>query len=420
MPSFKLHYLSILIGITLALSGCSSIQKAVLNQPDHPITASALTAPTAAGQSQPDRWILVLKPQASMTEAEQACVKSGAKIKHRLSKLNMLVLEVPKSAGTSAIPVITKLPQVQSVGRDFYTQVIRPASDQSNAMVTGQTLPWGIDAVEADQVLAQGLYSGAGVRVAVVDSGIDLTHPDLAANIKGGVNVLDSSKSYDDDNGHGTHVAGIIGAENNTIGVVGVAPGADLYAVKILNAEGWCYLGDIFAGLEWCVVNNMQIVNMSFGVDRANLAPYNNALYNEVIKIVYNYGLVLIAAAGNDSNKAVIAPAGFDQVIAVSAMDSTYHITSWSARGQEIDFIAPGRLVYSTVPEDLYPAGYATWNGTSMATPHVAGAAALLLQHYPWLTPAQVKARLAASATNLNLPVTEQGAGLVNAFNAVQ
>ena len=126
-----------------------------------------------------------------------------------------------------------------------------------------QILPWGISRINADRAWKTSV--GLGVKVAVIDTGIDLSHPDLIANIKGGFNTIDHKASFTDDNGHGTHVAGTIAAANNDIGVIGVAPEANLYAVKVLDKTGTGRISDVIEGIQWSVDNHMQVVNMSFG-----------------------------------------------------------------------------------------------------------------------------------------------------------
>lgn len=229
-----------------------------------------------------------------------------------------------------------------------------------------QVLPWGVDKIDAD--LVWGITTGDPVKVAIIDTGISNTHPDLSANIKGGVNTINPRISWNDDNGHGTHVAGIVAAINNTIGVVGVGPEIDLYAVKVLDRNGSGYLSDVIEGLDWAIKNKIQVVNMSLGT------ASNVLSLQEAVQRANAAGIVQVAAAGN-SGGSVIYPAAYPEVIAVSATDSSDTIASWSSRGPEIDLAAPGVNIYSTYKGSAY----ATLSGTSMAAPHVTGVAALVL-----------------------------------------
>lgn len=283
-----------------------------------------------------------------------------------------------------------------------------------------QSLPWGVDRVDAELVWPTDNTANP-VKVAVIDTGISKDHTDLKNNIKGGVNTINSRKGWNDDSGHGSHVAGIIAAVNNSMGVVGVAPEADLYAVKVLGANGSGFLSDVIEGLQLAVANGMQVVNMSLGTNSEVQSMH------DAVTAAYNAGITLIAAAGN-SGGAVSYPAAYPEVIAVSATDSNNNLASFSSRGPEVDLTAPGVSIYSTYKGTN---AYATLSGTSMASPHVAGAAALLL-NTPVETydadadgvwdPSEVKQKLQDRATDLGVPGFDNlfGFGLVSAFSAVQ
>jgi len=278
-----------------------------------------------------------------------------------------------------------------------------------------QTLTWNIDRVDAE--ISWGISTGDPVKVGVIDTGIDLKHPDLQTNIKGGYNAIYPWKSPNDDNGHGTHVAGIIAALNNSIGVVGVGPKIDLYAIKVLNASGSGYLSDVIEGLDWAVSNGMQVVNMSLGTSQ-DVQSFHDAISN-----AYNAGIAIVAAAGN-SGGAVSYPAAYPEVIAVSATDEANQIASWSSRGPEVDLAAPGVNIYSTYKGSTYK----TLSGTSMAAPHVTGAAALVIDTKRCdldsdgnCTPAEVQQRLEQTAIDLGDRGRDNlyGAGLVNVYQAL-
>ncbi len=288
---------------------------------------------------------------------------------------------------------------------------------------SSQTLPWGIDRIDAERVWS--ITTANSIKVAIMDTGIDLGHPDLKTNIKGGYNAVNPRKSANDDNGHGTHVAGIAAAINNTIGVVGVGPQIDLYAVKVLNAAGSGYLSDIIEGLDWVVAQkNTQggdwVVNMSLG------ASVDVQSFHDAIQRANNAGIVQVAAAGN-SGGAVSYPAAYPEVIAVSATDQNDALAPWSSRGTEVDLSAPGVNIYSTYKGSTYK----TLSGTSMAAPYVAGAAALvlsvpakceyLLDSVSGCSPAEVQQRLEATAEDLGIEGRDNlyGSGMVDAEKAV-
>ncbi|MCS4542065.1 MAG: S8 family peptidase [Euryarchaeota archaeon] len=279
-----------------------------------------------------------------------------------------------------------------------------------------QETPWGVRRIGAD--VAWSITKGTGVKVAILDTGIDYNHPDLDANIKGGIDLVGKGYStnprdWNDKNGHGTHCAGIVAAEDNSIGVVGVAPEASLYAVKVLNDGGLGFTSDIIEGIDWCASNGIQVISMSFGSSApsdAERQACNNAS---------NLGLLLVAAAGNDgpSNNTINYPAGYDSVIAVGATDSSDQIAYFSSRGTQIELVAPGVSIYSTYKGD----DYATLSGTSMSCPHVSGTAALIWAAFPSWTNTQVRAQLQETAGDFGPAGRDSiyGYGIVNASKAV-
>ncbi|HOL21994.1 MAG TPA: S8 family peptidase [bacterium] len=272
-----------------------------------------------------------------------------------------------------------------------------------------QELPWGIERIGANLVWNR--TTGAGVKVAVLDTGIDLDHKDLAGNIKGNINCINPRKSGDDDNGHGTHVAGIIAGLDNQIGVVGAGPGIYLYAVKVLDRSGSGWLSDIIEGLEWCVNNGIQVVNLSLGSSSGNQS------FHDAISRTYQAGVVIIAAAGNNglSGGAVDYPAKYPETIAVSAVgqytNGILYFANFSSYGPEVDLCAPGVDIKSTYNNGFYE----TMSGTSMATPHVSGVAALVLSVKGPMTPDELKSWLKNTAENLGFNPYYQGAGLIRA-----
>ena len=363
------------------------------------------------------RKIVVFKEGALNEPDREALVAKFGGI--RVKNLDLIgakvVLLSPK-----AEKVLKQHPAVLRIDDDIVVEALirggiaakKPAPSQP-----AETLPWGIDRIDAD--LVWDTTTADTIKVAVVDTGIDLSHPDLKDNIKGGYNAISPLKSANDDNGHGTHVAGIIGAIDNTIGVIGVGPQIDLYSVKVLDRRGSGYLSDVIEGLDWAIANGMQVVNMSLGTS-ADVQSFH-----EAVQRVNQAGIVQVAAAGN-SGGAVIYPAAYPEVIAVSATDNTDTIASWSSRGPEIDLAAPGVSIYSTYKGQTYKA----LSGTSMASPHVAGTVALVLTTIigaydsdgdgAW-DPSEVQNKLQMTAEDLGVSGydTLYGYGLVDAEKAV-
>ena len=283
----------------------------------------------------------------------------------------------------------------------------KPAPGGGNAK---PQLPWGIARVNAPA--AWPVTKGAGVKVCVVDTGVDPTHPDLAGVIAGGANIIAGTDDFTDDNGHGTHVAGTIAATGRYAAavqgkptlVVGVAPQVSIYAVKVMNAQGQGRLSDIVRGMMWCADHKANVMNLSLGSDTPAVAE------ERAVKYAEEHGVVPIAASGN-TGKAVGYPAAYPEVIAVGASDAADQVTSFSSRGPQVRFIAPGDKIIST----WMKGGFAMASGTSMASPHVAALAALAVSQGA-AGFGQVLARLQAAATPLKgLTKNQQGFGMIDA-----
>ncbi|RNC69896.1 MAG: peptidase S8 [Desulfuromonadales bacterium] len=296
---------------------------------------------------------------------------------------------------------------------------------------------WGVLRIGAETAAARG-FTGAGVKVAIIDTGIDYNHPDLKDNYRGGYNFLPNNSDpydpYDDVVGsHGTHVAGIIAARNNGTGVVGVAPDASLYAAKVFgnvdNPGG--DMDTIVAAIEWAIENKMDVINFSIGLsgDIYSVYPDYFRPLKDVCAKAYQAGIVLVAAVGNDDREIVSVPAAFDSVVAVSATDindqrAIFNPKTFSASsyGAKVEVAAPGMAIKSTVSGG----GYDVKNGTSQAAPHVAGVAALILSsgiadaNGDGSRADDVRARLAATAKDLGEAGRDKyfGWGLVDAAAA--
>jgi subtilisin len=271
---------------------------------------------------------------------------------------------------TGAMHALARMPGVLSVEEDVIVKALPAPEGKGKPSPTQppQQIPWGISRIGADSVWSAN--RGDGVKVAILDTGIDTSHPDL--QVSGGCNYTSTGRKYDpskysDDNGHGTHVAGIVAALNNDKGVVGVAPGANLYAIKVLDKTGSGYASWIIAGIQWAIDNDMDVINMSLGTD-SNISTLKTA-----VDAAWGSGIVLVAAAGNDASE-VDYPAAYDSVIAVAATDSNNNPAAWSSYGPEVELAAPGVGILSTYKGSTY----ATMSGTSMAAPHVTGTVALM------------------------------------------
>lgn len=377
----------------------------------------ALSAPAfAAGP--PVRKIVVYRSGFLNAHALEALSRRGATVVKSLPSVDGAAVYLPSEADAAALE---RDPLVLAVVDDAVVEALDKAlgkPGKNPPPVPAEVIPWGVSRIGAPLVWPT--TTADPIKVGIIDTGIDTSHPDLAANVKGGVSCVSYTPRYVDDNGHGTHVAGIVAAVDNNIGVVGVAPAADLYAIKVLDRRGSGYLSDVIEGLDWAVANHMQVVNMSLGASAYNLA------FALAVQKTAAASVVEVCAAGNSGPGAVDYPGAFPEAIAVAAVDSNDAVASWSSRGPEVAVAAPGVSVYST-----YKGGtYSTLSGTSMASPHVAGTAALMLTQSvgKWdadgdgmWDPAEVKAKLEATALDLSPAGFDNasGYGLVRANLAV-
>ncbi|NOS66911.1 MAG: S8 family serine peptidase [Candidatus Peribacteraceae bacterium] len=303
-------------------------------------------------------------------------------------------------------------PKVADVVQD--EEMYIDAKRDGDVTAQAQILPTGVNRVNAESKTNK----GTNVEVAILDTGIDSGHPDLKSAVLGGISCIKGEAALQDGNGHGTHVAGIVGARNNTIGGVGVGPEIRLWSVKVLNRQGSGTWSSVICGIDWVKsqASHIKVANLSLGgtgsagVD-CNASPLRKAICNAV-----NAGVTFVVAAGNESDDVKNhVPAAFPETIAVSALadsngtacgggaSTTYGADDTFATFSNFATLpadkarligAPGVSIYSTWKNNTY----STISGTSMAAPHVAGAAALYIKANPGKTPAQVKAALLAAA----------------------
>jgi subtilisin len=363
----------------------------------------AATTPLAAAGAAPVRgYIVVLKGSAGAPDMVAA---------HQARSRAFVVGHVYRAAlkGYSAVMTAADAQALRADPRVASITLDRPVH------IDQQTLPTGIDRIDGElSSTASGNGSGSvDVDVAVIDTGIDLTHPEL--NVVGGTNCS-TGNSFNDGNGHGSHVAGTIAARDNDIGVVGVAPGARLWAVRVLNNQGSGSFADVICGIDWVTAHasTIEVANMSLsgsGSDStcgSNVDPMHEAICRSVAA-----GVTYAVAAGNlHVDAATRVPAAYDEVMTISALadfdgkpggraaptcraDEDDTFANFSNFGADIDLIAPGVCILSTWRRG----GYNTISGTSMASPHAAGAAALYKSTHPAATPAQVKSALQAAGT---------------------
>lgn len=297
--------------------------------------------------------------------------------------------------------------RVRAVSVDGQASLIAPAEGgQFQGFVVPEPVPqlltWnmrrvGVDVSDAAAV--DGIDDEVDADIGIIDTGIDLGHPEL--NVVGGARFVNGpGDDFSDCYGHGTHVAGIAAARDNGRGIVGVAPGARLWSLRVFQCGGLTFWSDVAAALDWSLdpAHKMDVVNLSLGGggrDDGSCATTTHVLHMAICRTVAA-GVTVVVAAGNNARDASLdIPAAYDEVITVSASDSTDALASFSNFGADVDLAAPGRRILATYIDGQY----VRLSGTSMASPHVAGAAALLIaSSRRTLTPADVRSALIRSS----------------------
>lgn len=385
-------------------------------------------APSARGAAESYQEVLVGFRGAPDAARVQAL---GGRVKQVFSLVPALAATVP----TSALTALRRDSRIAYVEPDYpvyatgvspnLTHTISPLFDPSI-----ETLPWGLSRVRAPEVwLATPPNTGASIKVAIIDTGIDYTHPDLSANYLLGYDFVNKDWDPKDDNGHGTHVAGIIAAVDDGpnyggFSVIGVAPQVSLYIAKALDANGVGSTSNLVAALDAAARYGVDVVNMSLG------SPFSSKTLQSACDRAYRAGVLLVAAAGNEALPILDAPARYSSVVSVGAINAANQRATFSNYSKYLELCAPGVDVLSTLPTYTvtlngalygYQMNYDYLSGTSMACPHVTGAAALVLAAYPTWTNAQVRQQLVATATDLGAPGRDNyyGYGLVDAAAAV-
>ncbi len=407
-------------------------------------SAPAFANSTQAGYA---RMILTFRQNAT-PEEKQRIISSikGAVTVQNLEAFNIAIIKVPKAQTLSIMEETKNSQSLRAVEKDFRinwlkdvdgTPSLASSFQQAQGMIQdarfhwpwGKHAPstpgihWNIRRLKAPQAWAK--TQGSGVLVAIIDTGVDCAHPDLKCNLTDGANMTNSATPPMDDNGHGTHVAGIIAGQGKDGGVFGVAPQVTIIPVKVLNADGSGNLSDVVSGIYWAMTHGARVINMSLG------APTSAAALEQAVHKAYQAGVVIVAASGNDGENAsrsggastVDYPGAYPWVIAVAASDRSDHIAPFSSFGPAVDITAPGDGILSTVPN-----GYEKMSGTSMASPHIAGVAALAVASGA-SGPESVKAALNTSASLLCpksvfrgwqcAPSTDEGHGIPDASKIV-
>jgi subtilisin family serine protease len=409
--------------ILLAFGGVVLAQQSGLERTAPGDGEQQAVAEKGAGQAVPDRFIVVLKGDAN---ARKVAEEHGRELSAEVSSIYEHALR-----GYAAKIPSAKLSQVRADPRVQFVQQDR------TAVAFEQTIPTGVNRIDGElspTAKIDGLNESVNANVAVIDTGINKTHPDL--NVAGGRNFatfFTPSDNYEDGNGHGTHVAGTIAALDNSNGAVGVAPGAKLYGVKVLSNSGIGYQSWIIKGIDWVTGRKAEfndgsadgdpgidfaVANMSLGGSGTDGSCGSNAYHKAVCNSV-SAGVTYAVAAGNsNADLQNFVPATYSEVLTVTAVSdsdgvpggqgaapscrtgekddyaATFSNYATLASDQNHTIAAPGVCIYSTWKNG----GYNTISGTSMASPHIAGTAALYKANNPTATPAQVMTKLRSDA----------------------
>ncbi|ANU10085.1 alkaline serine protease [Planococcus antarcticus DSM 14505] len=294
--------------------------------------------------------------------------------------------------------VSVTLPDETTIQAASHDSSIEYIEENSVVRAAAQTTTWGYRTIKANTATSLG-YTGKGVKIAIIDSGINSKHPDL--KVAGGVSKVANSSAFTDGNGHGTHVAGVIGAQNNSIGIVGVAPDSQLYSVKVLSANGIGTLEGVVAGIQWAIDQKVDIINMSL------TTVNNDQTLRDITKKAYEAGILIVAASGNERESGlysdVLYPARFPSVIAVGSVSQLNKLSYFSNYGASQELVAPGENILSSFVDSLSTSqdDYAISEGTSVASPFAAGTFAQYMEAYPHLSNKQLRETVKRAATDL-------------------
>lgn len=354
----------------------------------------------------PDR--IIVKPAQGMSDDQVRSIANGhgASELHRIKQLNARVLKVNPKDLERVLAALKDDKRFAYAEKDYVAEAIGTANDPY--FTSGQQ--WHLGKIQAPG--AWDVSTGTtSVVVAVVDTGVNFSHPDLQGRLLGGYDFVNSDSNPSDDNGHGTASTGVIAAcTNNAVGVAGVTWQTPVLPVKVLDGSGSGSYSNVAAGITYAADNGARIINLSLG------GTYSSSALQDAVNYAWSKGVVIVAAAGNNGNSTPVYPAACTNVVAVSATNLSDARTSWSNYGSYVDIAAPGENIYTT-----YGSGYSSVNGTSFSSPITAAVAALIASTEPRLSNSQTVDVLLKNADDIGVQGfdTLYGAGRVNAARAV-
>jgi subtilisin family serine protease len=364
-------------------------------------------AQAAQGGKPPATWVkghILVQPRAGLSDAEfdKALATQGGKAVGRLGNLDIYVVSLPPTASEQAVAnALAHHPNIKFAEVD---RLVAPAFTPNDADYGSE---WHLQTINAP--IAWNSSVGTGVTVAILDSGIDATHPDLVGQVVPGWNFYDNNSNTADVNGHGTMVAGVVAARgNNSIGVAGVAWGAKLMPVRVSDASGTGTLSAFANGLTYAADHGARVANLSFPVQSSSSTQ-------AAAQYFVNKGGVVFNSAGNYG--ALDSTPASSSLVSVSATGNTDTLASWSSYGPYVDLSAPGVGIWTT----SLGGGYSAGSGTSFSSPLSAGVAALMISVNPSLAPSQIVSLMESTAVDLGTAGYDYsyGYGRVNAAAAV-
>ena len=353
-----------------------------------------------------DRLIIQFDSGTSWSEMIRVHQQVGGKVVKTIPQINSQVVTVPKGQRFLKSWVYRLHSKVRHVELDYVAQVL----DVPNDPYFNDSYQWGMFQTQAPQAWDI-THGSSSIRIAILDTGVDSSHPDLGAKVVAKENFTSSGTAEPVNNSHGTHVAGIAAAiSNNGIGVAGLGYDCSLMNVKVAGDNGYGYYSWIAQGIIWATDNGADVINLSLG----GTGP--SSTLEQAVNYAWNHGVVVVAAAGNTGSTSPLYPAYYDKCLAVAATNDADQLTSWSSYGSWVDVAAPGSA-YSTKLNSQY----GNMAGTSMASPHVAGLAGLVFSvaadtNGNGRLNDEVRATIEATCDDVGIDVAY---GRINAYHAV-
>ncbi len=366
-------------------------------------------------ESVPDELLVKFKDSVSEAKRAEIHARQQSILKNHLQNLNVDVVRVDQEKKHDTLKSYVKEADVEYVEPNYIARALELTNDPS-LLNSAQWNMYKIKASDASSSAWTYSKSNSATKIAILDTGIDNYHEDLASKVVVERNCT-SNPTNDDLYGHGTRVAGIASAvTNNGIGVAGVGYNASLMDVKVLDDTGSGAYSWIADCIVWAADNGAKVINLSLG------GSGNSKTLQNAVNYAWNRGVILTAAAGNSGSQSPSYPAYYSNVIAVGATDQNDQKASWSNYGKWVDVAAPGVNIFSTLPSHINTIGivdYGNLSGTSMATPHVAGLAALIWPTSLGGSNSNVRRQIEQTADKINGTGKYWTYGRINALSAV-